>query len=130
MGQELVALGWDDRELPLHSYVAFYYIDGGGDFKIAIVTRNFTNPYWAALRDGALAEGQRLGVKVTVQAGQSETDADGEKVTAGQVQVADLFATFARQLGLDRDKQLMTPLGRPLAVVESWAKPIHEVLAG
>ncbi|MFX0578555.1 substrate-binding domain-containing protein [Nocardia nepalensis] len=52
--------------------------DGGGDFKIAIVTRNFTNPYWAALRDGALAEGQRLGVKVTVQAGQSETDADGE----------------------------------------------------
>ncbi len=50
----------------------------GGDFKIAIVTRNFTNPYWAALRDGALAEGQKLGVKVTVQAGQSETDADGE----------------------------------------------------
>lgn len=48
------------------------------DFKIAIVTRNFTNPYWAALRDGALAEGQKLGVKVTVQAGQSETDADGE----------------------------------------------------
>jgi hypothetical protein len=27
MGQELVALGWDDRELPLHSYVAYYYID-------------------------------------------------------------------------------------------------------
>jgi MEDS: MEthanogen/methylotroph, DcmR Sensory domain len=27
MGQELVALGWDGRELPLHSYVAFYYID-------------------------------------------------------------------------------------------------------
>ncbi|WP_406277540.1 substrate-binding domain-containing protein [Nocardia sp. NBC_00881] len=48
------------------------------DFKIAIVTRNFTNPYWAALRDGALAEGAELGVKVTVQAGQSETDADGE----------------------------------------------------
>jgi ribose transport system substrate-binding protein len=48
------------------------------DFKIAIVTRNFTNPYWAALRDGALAEASKLGVKVTVQAGQSETDADGE----------------------------------------------------
>ena len=49
-----------------------------GDFKIAIVTRNFTNPYWAALRDGAMAEAGKLGVKVTVQAGQSETDADGE----------------------------------------------------
>ncbi|UGT43333.1 substrate-binding domain-containing protein [Nocardia yamanashiensis] len=49
-----------------------------GGFKIAIVTRNFTNPYWAALRDGALAEGDKRGVKVVVQAGQSETDADGE----------------------------------------------------
>jgi len=27
MGQELVALGWDDRELPLHSYIAYYYLD-------------------------------------------------------------------------------------------------------
>ncbi|WP_040816318.1 sugar ABC transporter substrate-binding protein [Nocardia concava] len=51
---------------------------GPQEFKIAIVTRNFTNPYWAALRDGAMAEGAKLGVKVTVQAGQSETDADGE----------------------------------------------------
>ncbi|RDI67937.1 sugar ABC transporter substrate-binding protein [Nocardia pseudobrasiliensis] len=51
---------------------------GSGEFRIAIVTRNFTNPYWAALRDGALAEGAARGVKVVVQAGQSETDADGE----------------------------------------------------
>lgn len=51
---------------------------GSGDYKIAIVTRNFTNPYWAALRDGAIAEASHLGVKVSVQAGQSETDADGE----------------------------------------------------
>src|SRR5256885_14065884 len=27
MGQELVALGWDGRELPLHSYIAYYYLD-------------------------------------------------------------------------------------------------------
>ncbi|WP_206788411.1 substrate-binding domain-containing protein [Amycolatopsis sp. MtRt-6] len=57
---------------------------GGDDTKqasgprIAIVTRNFTNPYWAALRDGALAEGKQRGVEVNVQAGTSETDADGE----------------------------------------------------
>ena len=48
------------------------------DIKIAIATRNFTNPYWAALRDGAIAEGKAQGVKVNVQAGSSETDADGE----------------------------------------------------
>ncbi|GGR79455.1 LacI family transcriptional regulator [Streptomyces humidus] len=46
--------------------------------RIAIVTRDFTNPYWAALRDGALAEGKKLGVTVNVQAGQSETDSTGE----------------------------------------------------
>ncbi len=46
--------------------------------RIAIVTRNFTNPYWAALRDGAVDEGKNRGVEVTVRAGQSETDADGE----------------------------------------------------
>ncbi|WP_053668443.1 substrate-binding domain-containing protein [Streptomyces sp. NRRL B-1140] len=46
--------------------------------RIAIVTRDFTNPYWAALRDGAIAEGKKLGVTVNVQAGQSETDSTGE----------------------------------------------------
>jgi ribose transport system substrate-binding protein len=49
-----------------------------GDVRVAIVTRDFTNPYWAALRDGAVAEGKKLGVKVTVQAGSSETDSTGE----------------------------------------------------
>ncbi|MFQ6394529.1 substrate-binding domain-containing protein [Nocardia sp. KC 131] len=64
------------------------------DFKIAVVTRNFTNPYWAALRDGALAEGNRLGVKVAVQAGQSETDADGEnaQISTLAAQGYDCFA--------------------------------------
>lgn len=51
---------------------------GSSDVKIAIATRNFTNPYWAALRDGAVDEGKKQDVKVNVQAGSSETDADGE----------------------------------------------------
>lgn len=46
--------------------------------KIAIVTRDFTNPYWAALRDGAIAEGKAQGVQVTVKAGSGETDSQGE----------------------------------------------------
>jgi ribose transport system substrate-binding protein len=48
------------------------------DVRIAIVTRDFTNPYWAALRDGALAEGKAQGVHVDVQAGSGETDSTGE----------------------------------------------------
>ena len=49
-----------------------------GDVRIAIVTRDFTNPYWAALRDGALAEGKAENVTVEVQAGDNETDSTGE----------------------------------------------------
>jgi ribose transport system substrate-binding protein len=51
---------------------------GSSDVRIAIVTRDFTNPYWAALRDGAVAEGKKQGVTVDVQAGASETDSTGE----------------------------------------------------
>lgn len=49
-----------------------------GKAKVAVATRNFNNPYWAALRDGANAQGKSSGVDVNVQAGSSETDADGE----------------------------------------------------
>lgn len=52
--------------------------NGGTQAKIAIVTRDFTNPYWAALRDGAIAEGKKQGVTVNVQAGDNETDSTGE----------------------------------------------------
>jgi ribose transport system substrate-binding protein len=52
--------------------------NGATKAKIAIVTRDFSNPYWAALRDGALAEGKAQGVTVTVKAGSNETDSQGE----------------------------------------------------
>lgn len=48
------------------------------DIRIAVVTRDFTNPYWAALRDGAVDEGKAQGVTVTVRAGENETDSGGE----------------------------------------------------
>lgn len=49
-----------------------------GSAKVAIVTRDFNNPYWAALRDGAIAQGKKMGLSVNVQAGSDETDAAGE----------------------------------------------------
>ncbi len=49
-----------------------------GKAKVAVATRNFNNPYWAALRDGANAQGKAMGIDVNVQAGSSETDANGE----------------------------------------------------
>ncbi len=49
-----------------------------GTANVAIVVRDFNNPYWQALRDGAVDQGKKLNVPVTVQAGSTETDAIGE----------------------------------------------------
>lgn len=49
-----------------------------GKAHVAIVLRDFSNPYWRALRDGAVDEGKKLNVPVSVQAGSSETDSVGE----------------------------------------------------
>jgi ribose transport system substrate-binding protein len=57
--------------------------------RIAIVTRDFTNPYWAALRDGAMAEGKAQGVQVTVQSGSSETDSNGENAKLSTMSAQD-----------------------------------------
>jgi ribose transport system substrate-binding protein len=50
----------------------------GQKARVAIVTRDFNNPYWRALRDGAVDEGKKLGIEVSVQAGSNETDSAGE----------------------------------------------------
>jgi ribose transport system substrate-binding protein len=52
--------------------------EGGKSTKAAIVVKNFTNPFWVALRDGADAEGKSLGVEYAVEGGASETDAAGQ----------------------------------------------------
>ncbi len=49
-----------------------------GKARVAVATRDFNNPYWAALRDGAVDQGKKMGVDVNVQAGSNETDASGE----------------------------------------------------
>jgi ribose transport system substrate-binding protein len=46
--------------------------------KAAVVVKNFTNPFWVALRDGAQAEGKDVGVDHAVEGGASETDSAGQ----------------------------------------------------
>lgn len=49
-----------------------------GQARVAVATRDFNNPYWASLRDGAVGQGKKMGLTVNVQAGSDETDAAGE----------------------------------------------------
>ena len=57
-----------------------------------------------------------------------ETDGDGTKVVNKAVTIPDFFATLATQLGLDPQKQLRTPVGRPIAITDGGT-PIRDLIA-
>lgn len=65
-----------------------------GGSRAAVITRDFNNPYWAALRDGALDEGKTRSLDVNVQAGANETDTAGEnaKISTLVTQNYDCYA--------------------------------------
>lgn len=74
---------------------------------------------WSAVLAGG---GVRGGVVV------GATSDDGDKVVSRPTTVPELMATAATLLGLDPDKSLATPLGRPVALTDG-GKPIRELLA-
>lgn len=55
------------------------------------------------------------------------TDPDGERPPADPVTPQDLFATLYRALGLDGARELVTPEGRPVRLVEG--RPLERLLA-
>ncbi|CAN5562327.1 DUF1501 domain-containing protein [soil metagenome] len=55
------------------------------------------------------------------------TDAEGAKCLAKGYTVPDLSATIAKLAGLDPNEEVMTPVGRPIAVTDS-GRPIAEVM--
>ena len=57
------------------------------------------------------------------------SDEDGMDPAERPVKVADLHATLCHALGIDLNKELKTPLGRPMRLVRKEAGPIHELFA-
>jgi hypothetical protein len=57
------------------------------------------------------------------------TDAGGEKVKDRPVTPPDLLATVCRGLGIDHTKENITPIGRPITIVEKGGEPIQELIA-
>jgi hypothetical protein len=57
-----------------------------------------------------------------------KTSDDGMQITDRPVEVDDLFQTMCRCLGVDADKELITPEGRPLRIVDAGAA-IEELLS-
>ncbi|AMV17579.1 DUF1501 domain-containing protein [Planctomyces sp. SH-PL14] len=50
------------------------------------------------------------------------------KIPADPIEVPDLYATILRQMGVDGSKEIITPIGRPLALCQG--KPIDRLLPG
>jgi hypothetical protein len=73
---------------------------------------------WSAVLAGG---GVRGGVTV------GATSEDGDKVVARPTMVPELMATAATLLGVDPQKEFVTPLGRPITITDS-GKPIREIL--
>jgi uncharacterized protein (DUF1501 family) len=55
------------------------------------------------------------------------TSDDGMEIADRPVEVDELFRTMCRCLGIDADRQLITPEGRPLRIVDA-GEPIRELL--
>jgi hypothetical protein len=80
---------------------------------------HFPIAWSTVLAGGGLKCGQVIG----------STDAGGEKVKDRPVTPPDLLATVCRGLGIDHTKENITPIGRPITIVEKGGEPITELVA-
>ena len=74
--------------------------------------------------------GLRSGLVIGETDTEPQTDQDANKSTAmphDPIEVADLFATILQQLGVEFDKEVLTPIGRPMRF--SSGKPIERLVA-
>jgi arylsulfatase A-like enzyme len=72
---------------------------------------HFPRAFNVALAGGGVRGGQVIG----------RTSDDGTEVLDAPVAVADLFCSFCRSLGIDPQQENMSPLGRPLKIVDGGA---------
>jgi uncharacterized protein (DUF1501 family) len=57
------------------------------------------------------------------------SDADGMEPAERPVNVADLHASIAYALGIDLEKEILTPQGRPMPLIRKGARPVSELFA-
>lgn len=79
--------------------------------------------HWSEVFSCFVAGGGITGGKVI-----GSSDEDGYSPKDNPVKVADLHATFCQSLGVDPAKEVMTPLQRPMKLVDN-GKPVAELFA-
>jgi hypothetical protein len=79
---------------------------------------HFPRAFSVALAGGGIRGGQVVG----------STNADGTEVANRPIRVPDLFCTFCRALGVNPSRENMTPVGRPVRIVDG-GQPIGELFS-
>src|SRR5215475_1817765 len=77
---------------------------------------HFPKAFNVALAGGGIRGGRVIG----------ETDATGNEIKDRPVAVNDLFQTFCKSLGMKPEHENMSPIGRPIKVVDG-GKPVNEL---
>ena len=80
---------------------------------------HYPQAFTAASAGGGVRGGQVIG----------KSSRDGSVVADNPVSVGDLHATFCRSLGIDPHYEHMSPLGRPMKIVENGS-PVEAVFSG
>jgi hypothetical protein len=78
---------------------------------------HFPKAFNAVIAGGGIRGGQVIG----------ETDAAGMEVKSNPVTIQDLFQTACKSLKIDPTKENMSPIGRPIKVVDG-GKPVKELI--
>jgi uncharacterized protein (DUF1501 family) len=78
---------------------------------------HYPRAFNAVVAGGGLRGGQVIG----------ETDKAGTEVTSNPVTVQDLFQSVCKSLKIDATKENMSPIGRPIKVVDG-GKPVKELV--
>src|SRR5262249_48260751 len=78
---------------------------------------HYARAWTTALFGGGLKGGEAVG----------RTDGEGAAVTERPISVPDFMATVCKALGIDADKTVTTPEGRPVRIVDKGEKVIGEL---
>ncbi len=89
--------------------------------KINQRTPNVGRDHWARNFNLLMAGGGIVGSRCV-----GATSSDGMEVVERPVEVDDFFRTMCRCMGIDADTELITPVGRPLRIVDAGA-PVEEL---
>jgi Protein of unknown function (DUF1501) len=77
---------------------------------------HYPKAFNVAMAGGGIRGGRAIG----------ETDAGGNEIKDRPVTVNDLFQTFCKSLGMKAEKENMSPIGRPIKIVDG-GKPVNEL---